>query len=146
MDFPGHEGIELALVKLARVTGEVRYMSLAEYFVRQRGHSPSIFEKELENPDLPGGLGAYQHHFTCDGKYEGHYAQAHLPIQEQTECVGHAVRAMYLYSGAAEIAYETGGYRYRKRPRSTMAERRETFIYHRWGGALWAQRRFHERL
>ena len=52
---PGHEGIELALVKLARVTGEVRYMSLAEYFVRQRGHSPSIFEKELENPDLPGG-------------------------------------------------------------------------------------------
>lgn len=105
---PGHEGIELALVKLARLTGEARYMSLAEYFVTRRGHSPSIFEKELENPDLPGGLGAYQHHFTRDGKFEGHYAQAHLPIQEQTECVGHAVRAMYLYSGAADIAYETG--------------------------------------
>lgn len=83
-------------------------MALAEYFVTRRGHSPSIFEKELENPDLPGGLGAYQHHFTRDGKFEGHYAQAHLPIQEQTECVGHAVRAMYLYSGAADIAYETG--------------------------------------
>ena len=105
---PGHEGIELALVKLARVTGEPRYMALSEYFVTRRGHSPSIFEKELENPDLPGGLGAYQHHFTRDRKFEGHYAQAHLPIQEQTECVGHAVRAMYLYSGAADIAYETG--------------------------------------
>lgn len=105
---PGHQGIELALVKLARVTGEARYMSLAEYFVTKRGHSPSVFEKELENPDLPGGLGAYQHHYTRDGKYEGTYSQAHLPIQEQTECVGHAVRAMYLYAGAADIASETG--------------------------------------
>ena len=105
---PGHEGIELALVKLAAVTGETRYSALAEYFVTRRGHSPSVFEKELENPDIPGGLDAYRHHFTRDGKFEGHYAQAHLPIQEQTECVGHAVRAMYLYSGAADIAYQTG--------------------------------------
>ena len=105
---PGHQGIELALVKLARVTGEARYMSLAEYFVTKRGHSPSVFEKELENPDLPGGLGAYKHHYTRDDKFEGTYSQAHLPIQEQTECVGHAVRAMYLYGGAADIAYETG--------------------------------------
>ena len=105
---PGHQGIELALVKLARVTGEKRYMSLAEYFVTKRGHRPIVFEKELENPDLPGGLGAYQHHYTRDGEYEGTYSQAHLPIQEQTECVGHAVRAMYLYAGAADIASETG--------------------------------------
>lgn len=105
---PGHQGIELALVKLANVTGEKRYMSLAEYFVATRGQSPHVFEKELENPDLPGGLGAYQHHYTRDGKYEGTYSQAHKPIQEQTECVGHAVRAMYLYAGAADIAAETG--------------------------------------
>ncbi len=105
---PGHQGIELALVKLARVTGEARYMSLAEYFVTTRGESPHVFEKELENPDLPGGLGAYQHHYTRDGKYEGTYSQAHKPIKEQTECVGHAVRAMYLYAGAADIALETG--------------------------------------
>lgn len=105
---PGHQGIELALVKLAGVTGEKRYMSLAEYFVTKRGHRPTVFEKELENPDLPGGLGAYQHHYTRDEKYEGTYSQAHLPIQEQTECVGHAVRAMYLYAGAADIASETG--------------------------------------
>ena len=104
---PGHQGIELALVKLARVTGEARYMSLAEYFVTTRGHSPHVFEKELENPDLPGGLGAYQHHYTRDGKYEGTYSQAHKPLSEQTECVGHAVRAMYLYAGAADIALET---------------------------------------
>lgn len=105
---PGHEGIELALVKLADVTGERRYSALAEYFVIRRGHSPSVFERELENPDIPGGLEAYRHHFTRDGEFEGHYAQAHLPIQEQTECVGHAVRAMYLYSAAADIAYQTG--------------------------------------
>ena len=104
---PGHEGIELALVKLANVTGESRYAALAEYFVTQRGHSPSVFEKELENPDLPGGLDAYRHHYTRDGTFEGHYAQAHLPIQQQTECVGHAVRAMYLYSAAADIASAT---------------------------------------
>ena len=105
---PGHQGIELALVKLARVTGEKRYMSLAEYFVTTRGHRPTVFESELENPDLPGGLGAYKHHYTRDEKYDGTYSQAHLPIQEQTECVGHAVRAMYLYAGAADIASETG--------------------------------------
>ena len=105
---PGHQGIELALVKLARATNETRYMSLAEYFVTKRGHRPSVFEKELENPDLPGGLGAYKHHYTRDDKFEGTYSQAHLPIQEQTECVGHAVRAMYLYAGAADIAQETG--------------------------------------
>ena len=105
---PGHEGIELALVKLASVTGETRYSALAEYFVTRRGHSPSIFEKELENPDIPGGLDAYRHHYTRDGKFEGHYAQAHLPIQQQTECVGHAVRAMYLYSAAADVACQTG--------------------------------------
>jgi DUF1680 family protein len=104
---PGHQGIELALVKLARVTGEARYMSLAEYFVTTRGESPHVFEKELENPELPGGLGPYQHHYTRDGKYEGTYSQAHKPLKEQTECVGHAVRAMYLYAGAADIALET---------------------------------------
>lgn len=104
---PGHQGIELALVKLARVTGEARYMSLSEYFVTKRGQRPSVFEKELDNPDLPGGLGAYQHHYTRDGKYEGTYSQDHLPMHEQTECVGHAVRAMYLYAGAADIAAET---------------------------------------
>ncbi len=106
--FPGHQGIELALVKLARVTGEKRYMALSEYFVKTRGQSPHVFEKELENPDLPGGLGAYQHHYTRDGKYEGTYSQAHLPLKDQKECVGHAVRAMYLYAGAADIANETG--------------------------------------
>ena len=105
---PGHQGIELALVKLARVTGESRYMSLADYFVTTRGKAPHVFEKELENPDLPGGLGAYQHHYTRDGKYEGTYSQAHKPLAEQTECVGHAVRAMYLYAGAADVAAETG--------------------------------------
>ncbi len=105
---PGHEEIELALVKLSGETDEPRYFELAKFFLTRRGQSPSIFEKELQNPDIPGGLGAYQHHFTREGKFDGSYAQAHLPLEQQTECVGHAVRAMYLYAGAADIAAKTG--------------------------------------
>ncbi len=80
---PGHEEIELALVKLYEVTGERRYFDLAKFFVDQRGdstHRPSY------------GL-------SC---------QDHLPVRQQSEIVGHAVRAMYLYSGVADVAAYTG--------------------------------------
>ena len=95
----GHEEIELALVKLARVTGEVRYMELARYFVEQRGQVPHYFDQEArargEDP------GAFDHQ-----TYE--YSQAHAPVREQDKVVGHAVRAMYLYAGLADIATEYG--------------------------------------
>ncbi len=104
---PGHEEIELALVKLAEATDESRYFELAQFFLTRRGQSPSIFEKELQNSDICGGIAAYRHHFTRNGKFDGCYAQAHLPIEQQTECVGHAVRAMYLYAAAADIAAKT---------------------------------------
>jgi uncharacterized protein len=78
-DVPGHEEIELALVKLWRVTGNDKYLKLAEFFIAERGHD-------------------------CKRKLYGEYCQDHVPIEEQREIQGHAVRAMYLYSGVADIA------------------------------------------
>ena len=86
----GHEEIELALVKLYRVTGNQRYLRLSQYFIDERGRSPCYFDIE-ETPDMH--------------KLGREYHQAHLPVREQTEVVGHAVRAMYLYSAMADLAY-----------------------------------------
>ncbi len=74
---PGHEEIELALVKLWQATNEERYLNLSRFFVDQRGRDP----KEL---DL--------------------YLQSHQPVREQRTAVGHAVRASYLYSAMADLA------------------------------------------
>src|SRR5439155_13127107 len=93
--YPGHEEIELALVKLSRVTGEKRYLQLSQYFVDERGRQPHYFDSEArqrgEDPV------AFRHK-----TYE--YNQSHLPVREQDEVVGHAVRAMYLYSAMADLA------------------------------------------
>ena len=89
----GHEEIELALVKLYRATGNTRYLKLSQYFIDERGQSPCYFDTEPA-PDLH--------------KLGLEYHQAHKPVREQTEVVGHAVRAMYLYSAMADLVYETG--------------------------------------
>jgi DUF1680 family protein len=94
----GHEEIELALVRLSRQTGEQRYMNLAKFFIDARGQQPHYFDIEAKKRD-PGER--YQH-----GTYE--YNQSHLPVRQQTKVVGHAVRAMYLYAGMADIAAEFG--------------------------------------
>ncbi len=85
----GHEEIELALVKLYRATREKRYLELSRYFVEERGQSPHIFKKPR---DGRGGIDYYQ---------------AHAPVREQKEAVGHAVRAVYLYSAIADLAGES---------------------------------------
>lgn len=77
-DSPGHEEIELALVKLYHATGEKRYLELSKYFVNVRGQEQDT------------------------------YTQAHKPVREQDEAVGHSVRAVYLYSGMADLAAEYG--------------------------------------
>lgn len=95
----GHEEIELALVKLARATGEARYMELSRYFVDERGREPHYFTQEaVARGDNP----AEYFHST----YE--YNQSHKPVREQDKVVGHAVRAMYLYSAMADLATEYG--------------------------------------
>nr|HET6903761.1 beta-L-arabinofuranosidase domain-containing protein [Ktedonobacteraceae bacterium] len=95
--YPGHEEIELALVKLYRVTGEKRYLHLSQYFVDERGRQPHYFDEEAR---LRGDEPTAYHHKT----YE--YNQSHVPVREQDEVVGHAVRAMYLYSAMADLAGE----------------------------------------
>lgn len=83
LDIPGHEEMELALVKLYHLTGQDKYLNLAKFFVEQRGRA--------------------------DGrKLYGEYCQDHAPVREHTQIVGHAVRAMYLYSGVADLAAITG--------------------------------------
>lgn len=95
----GHEEIELALVKLARATGQRKYMELAKYFIDQRGVKPHYFDEEAR----ARGADPKAYHFKT---YE--YNQSHRPVREQDKVVGHAVRAMYLYSGMADIATEYG--------------------------------------
>jgi hypothetical protein len=93
----GHEEIELALVKLYHATGEGRYLRLAEYFINERGRKPYLYEIE-----------AAARGDTRPDWADPEYRQSHLPVREQREAVGHAVRAMYLYCGMADVAAETG--------------------------------------
>ena len=97
--YPGHEEIELALVKLYRATDQKRYLELASYFVDERGRTPHYFAREARARGEDPGK-------TVRGREQ--YWQAHAPVREQDEAVGHAVRAGYLYSGMADVAAETG--------------------------------------
>ena len=91
----GHPEIELALVKLHGLVGERRYLDLARFFVDERGTRPHYFDQEaIARGDDP----AAQYY----GTYE--YSQSHVPVREQHTVVGHAVRAMYLYSAMADLA------------------------------------------
>jgi hypothetical protein len=116
---PGHEEVELALIKLYRLTHEPRYLRLAEYFVNQRGAKPSVFEEQyrlLPSPRSVELLGHpmdikdfYKRFFLRDpAVFDTRYSQDYLPVRQQKEAVGHAVRAMYLYSAMADLAYERG--------------------------------------
>lgn len=81
---PGHQVIEMGLIKLYRITGEKKYLDLAKYFLDIRGRS-------------------------LDGRtLWGEYNQDHQPLIEQDEAVGHAVRAGYLYAGMADVAALSG--------------------------------------
>jgi DUF1680 family protein len=83
IDAPGHEELELALVKLYGVTKDKKYLDQALFFLDVRGRADQR-------------------------KLFGEYAQDHKPVREQTEVTGHAVRAMYLYSGMADVGALTG--------------------------------------
>jgi len=98
--YPGHEEIELALVKLYRATGRRRYLKLAKYFLDERGKSPNYFDIEARaRGEQPRGA--------TFGIYGHEYYQSHLPVREQPDAVGHAVRAMYLYCGMTDVAVLT---------------------------------------
>ncbi|MCQ2143542.1 MAG: glycoside hydrolase family 127 protein [Bacteroidales bacterium] len=78
---PGHEEIELALVKLYDVTGRKKYLDFAEWLLEERGHG----------------------HFVGPDRGTSYY-QDNVPVNEISEICGHAVRAMYLYCGMADVA------------------------------------------
>jgi len=88
--YPGHQEIEIGLVKLYRVTGERKYLELAKYFLEERGRLPWV-----KNFPPDSAFAIYNQDW---------YLQAHRPVVEQTEAVGHAVRATYMYSGMADVA------------------------------------------
>ena len=95
--YPGHQEIELALVKLYRLTGDKRRLELASYFIDERGREPHYFTQEaLARGDDPADYWAKT--------YE--YNQSHIPVRQQTKMVGHAVRGMYMASGMADLAFE----------------------------------------
>jgi hypothetical protein len=94
-DPPGHQEIEIGLCKLYRATGNAKYLNQAKFFLDQRGRRGN------RGPDGEAGL-------------YGEYAQDHKPVTEQSEALGHSVRAAYLYTGMADVAALTGSMDYVK--------------------------------
>ncbi len=95
--YPGHQVVEIGLVKLFQVTGNRAYLKLADYFIAQRGKEPFYFALERERP-------GFQEIFHLPVIRERTYAQTHVEPVHQTEAVGHAVRALYMYSAMADLA------------------------------------------
>ncbi|HVZ25997.1 MAG TPA: beta-L-arabinofuranosidase domain-containing protein [Sediminibacterium sp.] len=85
----GHQELELALVKLYQVTKERKYLQLADWLLSERGHQKAVG-------------------YTWTDWKDTAYAQDIKPVKEQKEITGHAVRAMYMYTGAADVAALTG--------------------------------------
>lgn len=96
--YPGHEIAEMALMRLYDVTGGEKYRELSEFFINQRGTRPYYFDAEHPETVKKGHEDELRHS----------YNQAHLPVREQDEAVGHSVRAVYLYSGMADVARVDG--------------------------------------
>ncbi|TDB65180.1 glycoside hydrolase family 127 protein [Arundinibacter roseus] len=89
----GHQELELALIKLYRITQDKKYVTLAHWLLEERGHGH--------------GKG-----YIWDDWKDPAYAQDFVPVKDQKEITGHAVRAMYLYTGAADVAALTGDQAY----------------------------------
>ena len=94
--YPGHEIAEMALLRLYEATGEAKYRRLACFFLDERGQSPNYFEQEGRRRAQREGVPFKPADYS--------YYQAHKPVREQDEVLGHAVRAMYLCSGMADAA------------------------------------------
>lgn len=91
----GHQELELALVKLYNATQDKKYLSLAHWLLEERGHK-------------------HAKGYTWTDWRDTAYAQDVVPVREQKEITGHAVRAMYMYTGAADVAALTGDEGYMK--------------------------------
>ncbi|RAV99070.1 glycoside hydrolase family 127 protein [Pseudochryseolinea flava] len=92
---PGHQVVEMGLVKMYRITGKKEYLATAKYFLEQRGHHP--YDAKSNNPWMNGS-----------------YWQDHKPVVDQDEAIGHAVRAGYQYAAMADVAALTGDEKFLK--------------------------------
>ncbi len=97
---PGHPEIELALMKLYRVTGDKKALELCAHFLNERGQDVDIFIREADNRTWS----VWGSNPRDDGDLE--YRQCDKPLRELTDATGHAVRAVYLYAGMADYASE----------------------------------------
>lgn len=95
--YPGHQEVEIGLIKLYQVTGERRYLDQAKYFIDSRGVGENYFLQEMKQPD-------YRRIFPEFDRYDPRYSQSHLPVREQKTAEGHAVRAVYMYCAMADLA------------------------------------------
>ncbi|WP_102194699.1 glycoside hydrolase family 127 protein [Microbacterium aurantiacum] len=102
--YDGHQEVELALVKLYNATNEDRYLRLAERLIDNRGTQPFYFEAERVRRGTPGYFDFLFEDRARRADWYRQYNQSHLPVREQTEVVGHSVRAMYMYSAMADLA------------------------------------------
>ena len=101
---PGHEIAEMALARLYELTGNETYRKLGQFFIDERGQEPKYFAVEAETRGETPGASPWDTPGEDGERIPGSYSQSHLPVREQTEAVGHAVRAVYLYSGMADFA------------------------------------------
>jgi hypothetical protein len=99
----GHQELELALVKLYKVTSNDKYLKLSDWLLSERGHR-------------------YAKGYTWTDWKDTAYAQDLVPVKDQKEITGHAVRAMYLYTGAADVAAQTGDTGYIKAMRTVWED------------------------
>ncbi|MHC1772331.1 MAG: glycoside hydrolase family 127 protein [Flexilinea sp.] len=97
--YPGHQEIELALIRLYRCTGQRKYLAIARYFIDERGSEPNYFLREIETHDRP-------EFFPEFADYDLSYSQSHKPPRSQRTAEGHAVRCMYMCSAMADLASE----------------------------------------
>lgn len=109
---PGHQEVELALIRLYDQTEDSRYLELAQKFLNMRGRADSPFEREMSTRESTlCSEEIYQEYrellFDDTGAYDGKHIQDHRPVRDQSTAVGHSVRAVYMYCAMADIARET---------------------------------------
>lgn len=96
---PGHQEIEIGLLRLYKATGREKYCKLAQYFIDERGKNPNFFKEEKERRNWT--------HFGLDPE-DTKYNQSFAPVRQQTTAEGHSVRAVYMYTAMAELAGRSG--------------------------------------
>ncbi|MDR0909984.1 MAG: glycoside hydrolase family 127 protein [Spirochaetaceae bacterium] len=101
--YPGHEIAEMALVRLYSVTKNEKHLKLAAYFINQRGQKGPTGKVFFQEEDERNANGFYWK----DSYFQYQYYQAGIPVRDQKVAEGHAVRAVYLYSGMADVGRET---------------------------------------